>query len=246
MEYHKRLKRSLKLIIISGCMFASTIISPNAAAYCCDEAFIELFPYLGVDLYYAHMRAKASYRSLFPSNYLSGSLYAGVKFHPNLGFELGYDWSRKKSANWTLSRGLPVFGSVANRTFSGQTKIRRSGAHLDLVGFLPIWECLEFIAYFGAGWVQPKIETTMSIKPGAAEPNSSAIASLTGESRALLRLGVGVRYMLTDLLGIRGKLGYEATSMLRVKGNSYFQQLGYGTRPFSRTGSLSLGLFYKF
>lgn len=229
----------------AGPSYVYAPVSPSGST-CIDEAFIELLPYLGIDFTRSHMKSRASYGGLLPSSFFGGSLYAGVKFHPNLGFELGYDWSMKRSSNWTLGQTQVMFGSVVRTTFSGQTKVRRSGAHLDVVGFLPVWECLESMVFLGVGWIQPKVESIMSITPGAAEPNSSAIASITGDSRGVLRLGVGLRYMLTDLFGIRGKLGYETSSRLRVSGNSYFQRLGYSTRPFSNSLSLSIGAFYKF
>jgi hypothetical protein len=213
------------------------------------EPPIALTPYLGVDYYQVNMKARTFYQQIFPSSFPSVSFYIGTKFHPNFSFEVGYGWSVKKSKQWVVSKGQPIFGSVSNGTFSGKTSIRRSSGYIDLVGYLPVYDicdAFEIIFSIGYGWVQSQIATTMNILPSPAIPNSSAIASLASKGRSTYRAGVGANYMVTDVYGLRGKVGWENTNTLRIRGNNYFDQIGYGVRSFKGSITLNLGAFFKF
>lgn len=229
------MKHIIKSLVVAG----SVLVAGSGNA---DE-IIELLPYMGVDYHQAWMKPKITYQPIFPSSYPGVSFYVGTKFHPNFAFELGYDWSLKQTKSWTTTQSIP--GTNTLQTFGGTTKIRRSGAYLDLVAFLPLVENLEMLASFGAGWVQPKIEiVNMSVGPGQSK--SSAIASLSGDGRGVLRGGVGVGYMLTEVLGLRAKLGWESTFTLRVDGNTYAVPNGYLTRGFKGSVTFSMGAYYKF
>lgn len=233
------MKQVIKRLLIT----VSLIVSSCTLA----EEMIELVPYLGVDFYEAWMKPKGFYKQIFPSSYPGASLYVGTKVSRHFGFELGYDWSTKRDQTWRLANNQAFFKYPVAGTVSGKTKIRRSGGHLDIMAFLPVYECLDLIASIGYGWVQSKIEISrLSIPPNSVVPNSSAIASMASKGHGVFRANVGASYMITELLGARAKLGWESTSMLRVRGNGYFTQLGYQTRPFKASITFSTGLFYKF
>jgi hypothetical protein len=226
------MKQILKNAIIAG----SAMISSCAAA----NEVIDLVPYLGAEYYQAWMQPRPFYKPFLPEAYPGASFYLGTKVHPNFGFEFGYDWSVQKTKNW-------VFNASSRTSFSGKTKIRRSGVHFDIAAFLPACECLELMATLGYGWVQSKIEIrNMSITPNAAVPNSSAMATLSSKGRGVIRAGIGANYMVTAVLGVRTKLGWENTATLKIDGNGYFKQLGYPTRGFKGTTTLTVGAFYKF
>ncbi len=227
--------------IVKSLVIAGTLMATGSAV----AELNDISPYIGVDYYQPWMRGKGDWNLVFPKTYPGATLYVGTKFHEFFGLELGYDWGSRKTKNWVLPAGSPFMGNTLTTTLSGNTKIRRSGGHLDLVGFLPVAECLELTGSVGFGWVQPKITSSFSVTPGTTS-NSSALASVSGKGRGVFRVGVGASYMVTEMVGVRAKVGWEGTSTLRVNGNALFTSLGYDKKAFKGTTAMSVGAFVKF
>lgn len=227
------------------------VLASVAIAAAVDNVMAEvndMSPYLGADYYQVWMKGHGDWKKIFPQEYPGADVYVGTRFHENFGVELGYLWSARQSKNWALPVGTQFFdGTITDSpSLSGNTKIRRTGGYLDVVGFLPIAECLEFIGSVGFGWVQTKITTSFNnISPGHSQ-NSSALTSVSGKGRGTFRVGIGASYMLTDMVGVRAKVGWESTSNLRLKGNAFFTNLGYDTSGFKGTTALIVGTFVKF
>ncbi len=207
----------------------------------------ELSPYLGADYYQTWMRAQSDWKKIFPRSYRGATVYVGTRFCENtLGLELGYDRSTRTKKDWSLPAGSAFFnGAVPNTGITGTTKVTRSGVHLDFLGFLPITSCFDLFAVVGYGWVQNKIDMTLSTAPGSSN-QSSALATVGGKGGSVLRAGLGGSYMVNDMVGLRAKIGWETTSTLRVKGNQAFTALGYQSKGWKDTTALSIGAFVKF
>lgn len=201
-------------------------------------------PFVGLDYYQVWMKPKNSWVSIFPKTYPGATFYLGGRFCENLGFEVGYDTSTRKGMSYVLPRGTRFFNGTTVSNLTAQTKLRRSGAHFDLIGYWPLVECFELFGTIGYGWVQGSITTT--INNINVDPVASAIISTTLKGRSVLRLGLGVNYMLTDMIGVRLKGGYETTSSIRAKGNNIFTTYGFSTKPFKGTATLAAGGFIRF
>lgn len=224
------------LVIISTLLAAS---GANA------DMLGELNPYLGADYYQTWMRGQTDWKKIFPRSYRGATVYVGTKFCNDLGVEFGYDMSTRTKKEWALSGNSSFFnGSVGATGLSGTTKATRTGVHLDLLGFLPVADCFDLFASVGLGWVQNKIDITLSTASGSNQ--SSALASVSGKGRSVLRAGVGGSYMMNEMVGLRAKLGWESTSRLRIKGNQAFTNLGYQSKGWKDTTALSIGAFVKF
>jgi len=206
------------------------------------DEYDDISPYLGVDFKQAYMKGQGGWKPIFPNTYPGASFYVGTKFHQYFGLELGYDWSVKQKKEWNLPAGSSFFGSTAQGT-SGTTKIERNGAYLDLVGFLPVADCLEIMGSTGLGWVQTKIESNFST---TTTPESGALASVAGKGRMVFRVGIGALYMITDVVGVRAKMGFEGTSALKLVGNQAFSTYGYNEKGFKGTTAFAVGAFFKF
>lgn len=230
------MKHLAKSLVVAGAVLAAGSASAGMMG--------DISPYIGIDYQQSWMKGNDDYRKLFPDNYKGASLYVGTKFHEYFGLELGYDWSAREKENLNLAATDTLFGSQLGAAMTGEVKVRRTGGHLDLVGFLPVADNFELTASLGYGWVQPKIEAV--VNNPAANVNNSALASLSGKGKSVFRVGVGGSYMLTDMVGLRARLGWESTSSLRVKGNSDFQNLNITTKAFKGTTSLRVGAFVKF
>ncbi len=230
------MKQIAKSLVIAGAIVAASSVSADMMA--------DFNPYIGADYYQAWMKPKGDYNQVLPKDFPGATLYVGTKFHENFGVELGYDWSAQKKKDFNLPANANFFGTVQN-AFSGTAKVRRTGGHLDLVGFLPVAECFDLIGSVGFGWVQTKIDTG-TVTNANVSRRGSAVNSLSGKGRGVFRIGVGGSYMVTEMIGLRAKLGWESTSSLRVNGNQNFTTLGMPNNPYKGTTSLTLGAFVKF
>ena len=228
-------KKIARYLLVMGSILATS----NVIA----EMVADISPYIGIDYNQIWMKAKGNYDIFFPKSFPAGSVYVGTKFHENFAIELGYDTSKKRQKDWSVSTHQAFFNGTANLSYSGTTKIRRSGGHIDLVGFLPTIECFDLIALVGFGWVQAKIESTFS---NTASPSASALSSLNSKGKGVFRVGVGGSYMITEMVGIRAKLSWESTSALRVSGNPAFTDFGMDPKAFKGTTALTTGAFVKF
>ena len=223
-------------------LLSALLVGSSASA----DALGELNPYLGADYYQAWMRGNNDWKKIFPRSYRGATVYIGTRFCDTLGLEFGYDTSTRTKKDWSLPAGTRFFnGAVPNTGITGTTKINRSGVHLDLLGFLPITGCFDLFGTIGYGWVQSKIDIIQSTA-SASSSQSSALATVAGKGRSVLRAGIGGSYMVNDMVGLRAKLGWETTSTLRVKGNQAFIDLGYQSKGWKDTTALSIGAFVKF
>lgn len=230
------MKHLAKSLVVAGAVLAAGSASAGMMG--------DISPYIGIDYQQSWMKGNGDWRKVFPDNYKGASLYVGTKFHEYFGLELGYDWSAREKENLNLAAGSTLFGNTLTAAATGTAKVRRTGGHLDLVGFLPVADNFELTASLGYGWIQPKVE--MTINNPAANVNNSALASVSGKGKSVFRVGVGGSYMLTDMVGLRARLGWESTSSLRLKGNTDFTNGRYDTKGFKGTTSLRVGAFVKF
>lgn len=236
--------RSIRILFLFIFSFFTLLIIPLPTH--AISANIVFRPFYGADYYRVWMKGRNHYSGLFPHAYIGATLYAGTKLCDNLGLELGYDWSSRRSRRWRLTRGQPFFNTIVPRTFGGETRISRHGPHLDVVGFIPLPECFEFFASLGYGWVKPKIVFAAISISEPATPQSSAIVSLKGKAHGVLRLGTGISLIFADMVGIRFKLGWETTSSLSISGSSLFSQLGFVKRGFRDSFTAAIGGFVRF
>ncbi len=220
------MKQVVKCLVVAGAMVA-------ASSTVADMADVK--PYVGVDYYQAWMKGKGqstiaksttvNNSSLVAKSYPGASIYAGIRFAENFGAELGADLSSRKNTNYALNSATTI-----------TTKVRRTGGHLDLVGFLPMNDCVDLLASVGAGWLKPKTDVSTVTNGGSAVGVSSS-----SKNRAVFRLGVGASYLFTEMFGVRAKVGYEGTSALRVNVNNQGD-----AKIFKDSTTLNVGAFVKF
>jgi hypothetical protein len=238
MEEGREMNYISKSLIILGVLGAAS----SANAYLIDR----FCPMVGIDYYQVWSRPKDDYSKIFPQSFPGATYYIGAKFLDYFGIEIGYDGSAKKSKRWNLLSGQSFMNVPVSNNFSGSSSVRRTGGHIDIIGYLPIIEKLDYFVTIGYGWVQTKIEEiNMNVIPGSVR-HSSAIASLSGKGQSILRVGLGANYMVNNCVGLKAKLGYEKSSSLRVNGNAEAVALNYGSKLYRASGTLSVGAFIKF
>jgi len=230
------------------------IVGAMAAAGSAFADFGDINPYVGADYQQAFMGAHRPFNHAKKS-FPGANLYVGTKFHENFGVELGYNWSKNQSKKFTLGAGELV-GVVNNAnarvadgsTVSGSIKQKRSGAFFDLVGFLPAGDCFELLGSLGLGWVKTGIAGKDVTTTNAANTQIvAAFSNLSAKTKMVYRLGLGGSYMVTDMVGLRVKVGYEGTTRLRLKDkDSSLSTLGISTKKFTDSVTATAGLFVKF
>ncbi|MBP6103996.1 MAG: outer membrane beta-barrel protein [Gammaproteobacteria bacterium] len=230
------MKQLAKSLVIAGAL----AVAGSAVA-----DFGDINPYIGADLSATRMKAAGPYSSIAPKSFPGASLYVGAKFHENFGLEAGYNWTKTKSttvnipANFDGARVAP-YSTVQN---GANVKLRRNSSFVDVVGFLPVMDCVELTGSVGYGYVMPKL----SMKTAAG----AAITGYDLKNQSVVRLGLGANYMVTDMVGVRAKLGWESTGATQFKKTQNHQNVmaasGAQTkRPLKDSTSLNIGAFVKF
>ena len=218
------MKQVMKSLVVVGAM----LVAGSAAAN-----IDEVKPSIGVDFLQAYMKGQNSVTvsgrtvnvsDLVAKSYPGATVYLGAKFMENLGAEVGYDLSSNKKRTTTVG------------TTSFSARVKRTGWHLDLVGFLPMNDCSNLFASLGAGWVKAKM-SDVSGTTGAV------VTSITASSKmkTVWRLGVGANYMLTEMFGVRAKVGFEGTSALRNNVNNTGDK-----KYFKDSTTVAVGAFAQF
>ncbi len=229
------MKHIAKSLLVVGAMMAAGSASATMG---------DVSPYIGVDYAQSWMKGNGDWNKLFSDDYKGASIYVGTSFHENFALELGYDATSREKKDINLAAGTTLFGNTLTQNVTGNVKIRRTGGHLDLVGLLPVADNFALTGSVGYGWVQPKVE--VNVGTPAATVNHSALASISAKGKSVFRLGVGGSYMVTDMVGLRARVGWESTSSLRLKGNTDFINGNYNEKAFKGTTALRAGVFVKF
>lgn len=224
--------------IVKSLVVASALTAAGSASADWFDCFC---PFVGIDYYQVWAKGRGDFGRFLPKSYPGLTVYLGAKFCENLGFELGYDTSTRRSTSFSIPAGTSFGGITANTNVSGSARLRRSGGHIDLVGYWPFMDCFELFGTIGYGWIQPKIDFTSTTALG----NLSGLNGLSLRGRSVFRLGIGTNYMLTDCIGARLKLGWESGSNHRFR-NATFNGVNFNQRAFRSAFTLAVGVFAKF
>lgn len=209
--------------------------------------FGDVCPVIGADFKWTKMKNSSDWDNEFAESFPGGTIYLGAKFSENFGAELGYSTTSKKSKDITLATGQNIGGISTPAANNGQTlttKVRTNGAHLDLVGYLPIDNGFELFGALGLGFMNASIDIATN---SAITGNFlTALTSMTGSHKVIPRIGIGANWMATEMVGLRAKLGWEGTNRLRIKDNKNYAGQTFSDKPFKSSYSLALGAFVKF
>lgn len=226
--------------MITSLMISAVMLTAGSAAADWLDDFI---PIIGLDYYQVLMKSRNGWSHIYPKSYAGGTLYIGGMISPCFGFEVGYDSSVNKNRSWGLSNG--------RNTLDGTTKVRRFGGHLDLIGFLPIdrYECFNAFGSVGYGYVTPKIAFTPNHFTGPdGRSRAFDLQATSGKGGSVLRLGLGVNYMISSCIGVRAKIGFESTSTLRLKDNAAVSNAfsSLTQKAFKNSATFAFGSFVRF
>jgi hypothetical protein len=198
-------------------------------------------PYLGLEYKLSYTQGKDYWKRLLPTNKPNnnGTLFAGLKFHDCLAGEIGFTKSNKRSKVSDTS-GFNMFGGVENPGSQQEVKLSYRSWHLDLNGQYPAGDSFAFLGTVGLASSKPKLEIT-----NLGNTANSSITTISGKSKMIPRLGVGVQYT-QGMFGVRSRVMWEGTSRLRFNNGSYTGGGSSATdKPFKSTYSWTLGAFVR-
>lgn len=214
------------------------VVATSANAALIDD----MCPLVGIDYQQVWMQGKGDWNKLFPKPFPGATAYIGARFGECLGLELGYDWGAKVSKNFTLPAGSSFFGRTVTTTVTGTARVRRQGGHFDVIGYLPVVDCIELMGVLGVGYIYPKV----NISTNGTTNVDSGLQSVATRGKVVARIRLGGNYMFTECIGIRALVGWESTSSLRVKGNNSFSTLNFNGKGWKGSTTVAAGAFVKF
>ncbi len=210
------------------------------ATVCAGSAFAvnvldDVSPFVGIDYQQRWMNGNADWRKVFPGSFSGGSIYVGGRWDC-FGVELGYDFSGSRNRVRTFGPGETFFNNnIGGNT--ARTSMQLNGGHIDLIGFLPVTNCIEMMGVIGIGYIFPRINTTFDNINGV---------TISGRGTTVARLRFGGNYMVTQCVGIRALVGWESTEYLRVKTGPILSAFGATNKGWKSSVTGSLGVFVKF
>jgi hypothetical protein len=228
------MKPVLKFLVATGVCVAANGV--------CAHYHLATDPYLGLEYKLSYTKGKDSWKRLLPANKVNnnGTIFAGIQFHDCIAAELGYTQSTKHT-KYSDTSFWSMFGVTDNAGSQQQIKLSYRGWNFDLNGQYPAGDSFAFLGTVGVASIKPKLEAT-----NLGATSNASVATMSGKSRAALRLGVGAQYT-QGMFGIRTRVMWEGTSRLRVNTGSYLPVAGANVtqKAFKDTLAWTLGAFVR-
>lgn len=249
----KKFRRLNNLISLLKFVFLLTFIlfthnayaePPSKSGKLNDDSFIGL---LGADFEYTHIGANGDWKNLVATGLPGGNVYVGARFFDHFGINFGYDFTNRRSKSHTFSNGESIFGVPVTLPpgvpFTATNTYRLEGWYLDAMGYVPFWNCFDFILTVGYGSMRAKLTDsfTLPLTPTPVEITTSRYAGM-------VRAGIGVQYMVTtNMVSIRGMLRWKQTAKIHLTSIDDFVQLQFGeTQPFRDAVTFGIGVFLSY
>lgn len=211
----------------------------------------EFKPMIGADIGTQNQRFENGFgEGHFRENYPATNLYLGTIFHKYLGLEVGYEHMYSLEKKQFYSGGAPVLGFTG--TIVGDDRLYFSDAFIDgwnvnLIGYWPICPKTrtELTGTLGISWLKAHYDTTAVSTTIPAE----SIAYWESGTHSVMRLGLGLRQMITDNFGLRLQALWEDSSRLDSDVLVPASQGGDGTDIYSVNPKdayiFNVGLFFQ-
>lgn len=153
----------------------------------------------------------------FREHYPDMNIYVAARFYKYLGFEGGYEQTFRQQKQQFYGDSSAVLGFLDPSNPTEKMYISDAfmhGWHLNLTGFYPICPKLrtELTGLIGVGWLTAHYSTVPILDGNPATP----IARWDSDTRSVLRLGLGLRQMITDNFGLRFQAVWEDTSKMET------------------------------
>lgn len=251
------MERVTKLALVLSALLFSSVTCAFFSFDNFNENDWQFTPSIGIDVNGRHQRFEGGFgNEHFRRNYPDTNAFLAVRLHCYLGLEVGYEYMYRQQRNQYYPDDVPVLGfnpPLGEDGGPGQklyfSNSHSNGWNLNLVGFWPICPRTGTDVTFilGVTWLKLYLDTVTTTE----EFRISQITSFQSERRAELRLGLGLRQMLTKNFGARLQVLWEKTSNLNATAEVPFVLSSptannlYRVEP-KNSFLYGLGLFYEF
>lgn len=182
---------------------------------CQTHADWNLTPYAGVDMQYHTMDFKSGFGdNLFSHHQPQANIYFGTTLDNYVGIEAGFQSTNQQNRTATLITGESNLGTIIEDPNSLAQYTVTSyihGAHLNVIGFLPlsVKYPIKLIGLVGVATLKAKFQrlNTSLIHFGVAQPTLSPDVLI--RRKTVLRLGAGLEHLFVYDWGLRGTLIWE-------------------------------------
>lgn len=222
-------------------------------------------PFIGMDFEYSIIKPNNDWRNVLSTVYPGGNAFVGIRFMEYIGFELGYSFTGKKEKTRIFNGQQSFFGVPAPFLVNAgvRTQMSLNGWHVDLLAFIPLDHCIDLFIAPGVGTAKAKINvdvvTTapLTISPFAVAPIvpivtpfNVALSSVSTQGKTILRLGLGIQWMLTDITGVRAIIRWRNTSRVSIRNNAvvnaFFAANNISRQIYKDAVTASAGIFFRF
>lgn len=211
------MKKLVKSLLVVG---ASMVAANSAVASMVDD----FCPYVGIDYKQRWMNDRfipggSSNRN---SSFYGGTIYLGTRWDC-FGLEVGLEGAGRNRR------------SVSVGALTASYKTSLWGGYIDALAYVPVADCVEVLGGFGIGVLSPRVTGTLVTPAGTLAGTSGSKAA------AVARLRLGLNYMVSDCVGLRGVIGWETTENLATRIGAISR-----AHPFGNSFTLQAGVFAKF
>lgn len=180
----------------------------------------EFKPYVGVDADLRNISFEPNFgREHFRHDYPDTNFYLGTYMYKYLGIEAGYEYMYRQQKRQFYNDTQTVLGFTGNLGLGDQLYISDAslgGWHINLLAFWPVLSSTEITGTLGVAWLKMYFDTVFIQDQNNPGKSANRPTQWQTDSRAILRVGLGVRHMITEHFGARLQWIWENTSQLEA------------------------------
>lgn len=225
---------------------------------------IKTFAFHGQDFFFnPYVATEAAWRTLswenaygdghFKENFGNVNFIFGAQFHQYFAAEAGFQTTNRKQKQTHYPGEAPVGGgpvlgfqpaAALREAVTHWAEAELQGWHLNLLGLLPVPTMPDTTLYasIGLAWSEFKVSTV----PVSTNIAAQHVTSWQSGNDTILRLGVGIKHMITNNFAARVFFNWEDTGSL--EGSALvplYQPQGTYTAKMKSSYLVGLGFYYQ-
>lgn len=183
---------------------------------------------VGADYLYNFTKPRNGWQYYLRDKQPGANIYMGYNWE-YIMLEIGYNWTTRKSKEFVINQGR-----ITDGIYNGQIRFRST--HFDLNLFASFTGDLDIITSVGFAFARPHL----TLHTTSQDPVTLAkINQIKSKTIFVPRVGLGLRYLLSESFGMRAMWHFEKTSKIRLRYSPY------SNKPFRDGMTISIGLFTR-
>lgn len=184
---------------------------------------------VGADCLYNFTKPKGYWQYYLRDKQPGANIYMGYNWQ-YIMLEIGYNWTTRKSKEYVVDIGDPA----NDGTYNGQIRFRST--HFDLNLFASFTGDLDIITSVGFAFARPHVTIHITNQDPR---NLNGQHAIQAKTIFVPRVGLGLRYLLSESFGMRAMWHFEKTSKIALR----YPRVD--NKPFRDGMTISFGLFTR-